>query len=53
CKEANPNSYFVSEVSDIKKEWFEDFNTVGVCGATSTPLWLMEEISKCFYRNLV
>ena len=53
CKEANPNSHFVSEVADIKKEWFEDFNTVGVCGATSTPFWLMEEISKCFYRNLL
>ena len=53
CKEANPNSFFVSEVADIKKEWFKDFNTVGLCGATSTPLWLMEEISKCFYRDLV
>ncbi len=46
CKEANPNSHFVSEVADIKKEWFKGFKTIGLCGATSTPLWLMEEISK-------
>ena len=46
CKDTNPNSYFVEHVSDIKTEWFKENNSAGVCGATSTPKWLMEEIAK-------
>lgn len=47
CKEANSKSYFVSSASDIKPEWFgAEIENVGVCGATSTPNWLMEEVSK-------
>jgi len=44
CKFKNPNSYFVSNKSEIKAEWFKPNDTVGVCGATSTPMWLMEEV---------
>ena len=46
CKEANPNTYFISEIEEIKKEWLETANKVGITGATSTPMWLMEEIKK-------
>jgi 4-hydroxy-3-methylbut-2-en-1-yl diphosphate reductase len=46
CKEQNPNTYFVSNVEEVKKEWFNKNDTVGVCGATSTPLWLMENVQK-------
>lgn len=46
CKEANPNTYFISEIEEIKKEWLETANKVGITGATSTPMWLMEEISE-------
>ncbi|MDR1169575.1 MAG: 4-hydroxy-3-methylbut-2-enyl diphosphate reductase [Prevotellaceae bacterium] len=46
CKNANPNSYFVEQADDINPEWFSGCSTVGVCGATSTPKWLMEEIAK-------
>jgi 4-hydroxy-3-methylbut-2-enyl diphosphate reductase len=46
CKNANPNSYFVEQAHDINPEWFSGCNTVGVCGATSTPKWLMEDIAK-------
>lgn len=46
CKEANPHSYFVSEVMDIQKEVFKEGDTVGVCGATSTPMWLMEDVKR-------
>jgi 4-hydroxy-3-methylbut-2-en-1-yl diphosphate reductase len=45
CKAANPNSYFVSDSSELQKEWFDNIQTVGVCGATSTPMWVMEEIA--------
>jgi len=44
CKEANQNSYFISKPNDIKASWFENINTVGISGATSTPWWLMEQV---------
>ena len=46
CKSVNPNSYFVSDLSEIDPRWFVSASTVGVCGATSTPLWLMEKVSE-------
>ncbi len=46
CKKQNPNSYFVSEINEIKKQWFMPDYSVGICGATSTPTWLMEKIKK-------
>lgn len=46
CKSANKHSYFISDVSELKKEWFANMKTVGVCGATSTPMWYMEQVAK-------
>jgi 4-hydroxy-3-methylbut-2-enyl diphosphate reductase len=43
CRNANPKSYFISSVEEIQKEWFEGAHTVGICGATSTPMWQMEQ----------
>jgi 4-hydroxy-3-methylbut-2-enyl diphosphate reductase len=45
CKEENPNSYIVSRTDEIKREWFSGINSVGISGATSTPIWLMEEVA--------
>lgn len=44
CKENNPNTYFISNKEELNKDWFEANNSIGICGATSTPMWLMEEI---------
>ena len=44
CKKQNERSYFVSEVKELKEEWFRKNDSVGICGATSTPTWLMEEV---------
>ena len=44
CKKQNKNSYFISNEEDIKQEWFVNAKSVGVCGATSTPRWLMESV---------
>lgn len=44
CKEVNPQTYFVSGPDELQDEWFEGAETVGICGATSTPRWLMEEV---------
>ena len=46
CLKENPNSYFVSEEKEIKEEWFNPNSQVGICGATSTPRWLMENVAK-------
>lgn len=46
CKENNPNTFFVSNKSELKKEWFNTNETVGICGATSTPQWQMEEVKE-------
>ena len=43
CKSVNPNSYQIERAGEIDMDWFEGVNTVGICGATSTPKWLMEE----------
>jgi 4-hydroxy-3-methylbut-2-en-1-yl diphosphate reductase len=45
CKQKNPNTCFVSNTEDLKTEWFKDIEKVGICGATSTPQWLMEKIA--------
>ena len=50
CKSVNTRSYLVSEPQDINPEWFKGINNVGVCGATSTPMWLMEEIAAVIYN---
>jgi 4-hydroxy-3-methylbut-2-enyl diphosphate reductase len=44
-REVNKNAYFISRKGDIKKEWFEEGQTIGVSGATSTPSWLLEEVA--------
>lgn len=46
CKQTNPNSYFISSLEDIDMNWFQGKNSTGICGATSTPQWLMEEVAK-------
>ena len=44
CKIENDNTYFINDSDDIKKEMFDGIKSVGICGATSTPRWLMEKI---------
>jgi 4-hydroxy-3-methylbut-2-enyl diphosphate reductase len=44
CKEKNANTYFVSNAEQIESDWFEANDKVGICGATSTPMWLMEQV---------
>jgi 4-hydroxy-3-methylbut-2-enyl diphosphate reductase len=46
CKEINPRTHLVSGMDEVKEEWFIDAQSVGICGATSTPMWLMEEIGQ-------
>lgn len=45
CREANPQTYNVEDAGELLKEWFAESCSVGICGATSTPHWLMEEVA--------
>jgi 4-hydroxy-3-methylbut-2-enyl diphosphate reductase len=45
CRDVNPRTYLVSGVHELEHEWFAQVNRIGICGATSTPMWLMEEIA--------
>lgn len=42
CRSVNPNSHLIEGPDEIKREWIEGIDTIGICGATSTPKWLME-----------
>ena len=44
CKDTNPNTYFISKVEQLQASWFKAGESVGICGATSAPMWLMEEV---------
>ena len=43
CKRINPNSYQIESAEEIDMKWLDGVSTIGICGATSTPKWLMEE----------
>lgn len=44
CKTHNENTYFISNASELEPIWFKPNDRIGICGATSTPMWLMEEV---------
>ena len=46
CRQENERSYNIEEASELQKKWFEGVESVGICGATSTPKWLMESIAE-------
>ena len=45
CRRTNPRTHVVEEASEIDPAWFEGAATVGICGATSTPKWLMQDVA--------
>jgi 4-hydroxy-3-methylbut-2-enyl diphosphate reductase len=44
CLSENPRSYFIESKEEIELSWFQNAERVGICGATSTPMWLMEQV---------
>ncbi|MDP1726117.1 MAG: 4-hydroxy-3-methylbut-2-enyl diphosphate reductase [Bacteroidota bacterium] len=46
CKENNPHTFFVSSKNEINRDWFKENDLIGICGATSTPQWQMEEVKR-------
>ena len=45
CKSLNIRTYHIDSTSEVKREWFRADDRVGICGATSTPKWLLEEVA--------
>ena len=46
CLQANPHSYFISDPNELAPDLFSDQQTIGICGATSTPMWLMKTVKE-------
>ena len=46
CRSRNPRTYHISSPEEIDPEWFGPDDRVGICGATSTPRWLLEEVAE-------
>ncbi len=45
CQAHNPRSYFVENADELEPAWFQEAASVGICGATSTPMWLMQQVA--------
>jgi 4-hydroxy-3-methylbut-2-enyl diphosphate reductase len=46
CKSVNKDTYFISSVDEINPDWFKERESIGICGATSTPKWLINDVYK-------
>ncbi|MBO4475237.1 MAG: 4-hydroxy-3-methylbut-2-enyl diphosphate reductase [Bacteroidales bacterium] len=46
CRSVNPRSHLIGKAEDLRPEWFSNAGTAGVCGATSTPRWLLEQVAR-------
>jgi len=46
CKKANPQTHFISNIEELNPKWFKGADSAGICGATSTPFWLMEKVKQ-------
>lgn len=51
CRRANPATHVVEEAAELHDEWFRSAETVGICGATSTPKWLMQQVADAITRR--
>jgi len=46
CKNFNEHSYFVGSEDEVDMKWIKPTDSVGICGATSTPMWLMKQVAE-------
>ena len=52
CLDANPNSHMISNETEIDPQWLVGKHSIGVCGATSTPRWLMAQVKNYVEENI-
>lgn len=56
CKKTNERSYFIENEQELDYSWFGEADNVGICGATSTPMWLMQNVSDAilnYFQNKI
>lgn len=53
CRNANPESYLISNADEINPQWLSGKDSIGICGATSTPMWLMNEVKEAVEKNII
>lgn len=53
CKKVNPNSYLIDQPEEINRDLLINVQSIGICGATSTPKWLMEECKKVILKEIM
>ncbi|MBD5261330.1 MAG: 4-hydroxy-3-methylbut-2-enyl diphosphate reductase [Bacteroides sp.] len=46
CKEVNPKTYLITDETELDPAWIEGAESIGICGATSTPRWLMQKVAE-------
>lgn len=52
CRAVNPDTHLIANASHLNPEWLRGASSVGICGATSTPLWLMEDVRDAVARYM-
>lgn len=53
CKSENKETYFISSTKELNKDLYLNKKSIGICGATSTPLWLMQELATIIEKNIL
>ncbi|MDE6553426.1 MAG: 4-hydroxy-3-methylbut-2-enyl diphosphate reductase [Muribaculaceae bacterium] len=51
CKEVNPKTYLITDETELDRAWIEGASSIGICGATSTPRWLMQKVAEACASN--
>ena len=51
CKKVNPNSFLIDQPEEIDKQLLQGVQSIGICGATSTPKWLMEDCKEVIKQS--
>lgn len=46
CREVNPNTYLITDETELDPKWIEGAKSIGICGATSTPRWMMQKVAE-------
>lgn len=47
CREVNPRTYLITDETELNPDWLSGAESIGICGATSTPRWLMQRVAEC------
>lgn len=51
CREVNPRTYLITDETELKPEWIAGAGSIGICGATSTPRWLMQRVAEACHTG--